>query len=325
VTSPASLKKMMNRNLVASFLVPFLLSWTQLQFAGAASANCDTDEGIIGEILTSIQGWQHEHAARQATTTSSSPKLPRPFVTLTFAQSLDGKIARWRAGGAEKESSSYASSQEEREEEEPLSTALYSSSSNYPISGPGSLHMTHALRSTHQGILIGGRTLEIDNPRLTNRLWGRDLQYQPTPIVLDTHLSHVQVLGAACRVETPIVCCSAEAASSLESLPRAVRILPCRCTPDGNLDIEDVLFQLFTKCGIRTLMVEGGAAVLSCFLAQTHLFDCLCVTVAPKLLGISGMGPSFDGIPLDLTKATSSRFVLLGDDAVLLSHCSNLL
>jgi riboflavin biosynthesis pyrimidine reductase len=172
----------------------------------------------------------------------------------------------------------------------------------------------------------------VDNPRLNNRLWDQKLspeiklsrqeiiiisEEQPRPIVLDTDLAHIRALGEDCRLKDPIVCCSVEAASSLESLPLTVQILPCKCTPNGKLDIEDVLHQLWSKCGIRSLMVEGGAAVLSCFLERDHRFDAICVTVAPKLLGASGIGPSFEGVPKEL--GADSRFFSLGNDAVLLA------
>lgn len=59
----------------------------------------------------------------------------RPLVTLTFAQSLDGKVAG--SGGRQ-----------------------------IAISGHESLVMTHVLRTLHQAILVGVGTLLNDNPQL---------------------------------------------------------------------------------------------------------------------------------------------------------------
>lgn len=63
------------------------------------------------------------------------PSFPeRPFITLTFAQSLDGKISK--------------------------------KGQQILISGKESLAMTHRLRSLHDGIMVGIGTALIDNPQL---------------------------------------------------------------------------------------------------------------------------------------------------------------
>jgi 2,5-diamino-6-(ribosylamino)-4(3H)-pyrimidinone 5'-phosphate reductase len=61
----------------------------------------------------------------------------RPFITLTFAQSLDGKIAK-------------------RDQQ-------------ILISGKESMAMTHRLRTLHDGILVGIGTALIDDPQLNGR------------------------------------------------------------------------------------------------------------------------------------------------------------
>ena len=64
---------------------------------------------------------------------------PRPFITLSFGMSLDGKIAT-RTGD-----------------------------SKY-ISSPATREFVHELRHLHQGILVGIRTVQLDHPLLTTRL-----------------------------------------------------------------------------------------------------------------------------------------------------------
>lgn len=80
---------------------------------------------------------------------------PRPFITLTYAQSLDSAIAT--APGAR--------------------TAL---------SGPATKSMTHFLRSRHDAILVGVGTAVADDPGLNCRL---EVEmgggHQPRPVVLD--------------------------------------------------------------------------------------------------------------------------------------------
>jgi GTP cyclohydrolase II len=78
----------------------------------------------------------------------------RPFVTLSYAQSLDGSIAD-RPG-------------------HPLA-----------LSGSQSMALTHGLRAAHEAILVGIGTVLADNPRLNVRLVaGSD----PQPIVVDSRL-----------------------------------------------------------------------------------------------------------------------------------------
>ena len=74
-------------------------------------------------------------------------------------------------------------------------------------------------------------------------------------------------------------------------------------------------------------MVEGGAGILTSFYSRPDLVDCLCVTIAPKLLlrkglpAIStadGQGEN-DGI-LDTTNFRSTEFVSIGCDSVFLAR-----
>lgn len=62
----------------------------------------------------------------------------RPFITLTFAQSLDGKIAK--------------------------------QGQQILISGKESMAMTHRLRILHDGILVGIGTALVDDPQLNGKV-----------------------------------------------------------------------------------------------------------------------------------------------------------
>ncbi|TFY76863.1 hypothetical protein EWM64_g7151 [Hericium alpestre] len=93
-----------------------------------------------------------------------SPDLERPFVTLTFAQSLDAKIAG--TGGRQ-----------------------------LILSGEESMRMTHWMRTMHDGILIGINTALGDNPQLNVRHLPFPTQnthfqhyHHPRPIILDSQL-----------------------------------------------------------------------------------------------------------------------------------------
>lgn len=209
----------------------------------------------IQDIIHDISCWKQEYA--------NGGDTERPFVTLTFAQSLDGKTALY------------------------LDDSCTQTSSNFPISGKESLLLTHALRSVHDAILVGGKTLSIDNPRLSNRLWGSvdDSIHQPRPVVLDTHLRHLESLGDSRRAQNLIVCCCKEAANrhSGDDVPN-VTLLPASLDDQGRIDLHSMLIDLRKWFGIQSVMVEGGSTVLSAFGARS-IVDCLCVTVSPKLLG----------------------------------------
>src|SRR5208337_2590726 len=83
---------------------------------------------------------------------------PLPVVTLSWAQSAAGAIAR--------------------EDGSPLH-----------ISGPESMTLTHCLRAAHDAILVGIRTVLSDDPLLSARLLpSPPSPPQPQPVILDSNL-----------------------------------------------------------------------------------------------------------------------------------------
>eukprot|EP00536_Pseudo-nitzschia_multiseries_P015648 jgi/Psemu1/218725/e_gw1.925.16.1 len=269
------------------------------------------------------------HAAANANVNASTiaPRPRRPFVTLAYAQSIDGKIALKLPLPDEHEYEHQATSE------------------NLAISGPESFRLTHALRSIHDAILVGGNTLAIDNPRLNNRLWetttttttttttdqhtNQHKYRSPRPVVLDTHLTHTLRLGSSMRATNPIVCCSREA------YDRAVAEgYGCDRTDRHRnrnrilvLDLSDVLSGLYQTFGIRSVMVEGGAdKYKAAHQPDHHLVDCLCVTISPQLFGARGLD-SISSSPAIVgpNNGRRGRFgplrcIALGDDCVLFSN-----
>lgn len=175
----------------------------------------------------------------------------RPLVTLSYAQSLDGSIAVRRG----------------------VQTL---------ISGPESLKLAHRLRARHDAILVGVGTVLSDDPQLTVRLVdGRN----PQPVIVDSRLRFpptAQMLRAERRpwiLTTPTADPARQAA--LEAAGAAVVRLPADSS--GLVSLADALAHLHGQA-IRRVMVEGGAQVISNFLAG-HLADRLVLTIAPLLLG----------------------------------------
>jgi 3,4-dihydroxy 2-butanone 4-phosphate synthase/GTP cyclohydrolase II len=185
----------------------------------------------------------------------------RPSVTLSYAQSLDGSI-----GTASRK---------------PL-----------PLSGPESLAATHHLRAAHDAVLVGIGTVVSDNPQLTVRYATGE---HPQPVVLDSHLripreaslwKHPKPLLIAC-----LATASRERRQELEAAGGRVIALPP--SPEGRVSLPALLDRL-TQLGIETLMVEGGAQVITSFVRE-KLADALAITVTPALVGglqaIEGLGP----------------------------------
>jgi GTP cyclohydrolase II len=175
----------------------------------------------------------------------------RPLVTLTYAQSLDGSIAA-RAG-------------------HPLA-----------ISCTESQTFTHSLRAAHDAILVGIGTVLADNPRLSVRLVSGK---NPQPVLLDSRLrfpSYANLLkdgNCPWVITTP----SAEMSRQRDLEHQGARVLRLPEGSGGGIDLSALMAKL-GEMGVTTLMVEGGAQVISSFIIS-HLVDQVIVTVAPVLVG----------------------------------------
>jgi len=198
-----------------------------------------------------------------AIATNHSKRTGRPFVTLSYAQSLDGCISA-RAGEA------------------------------LALSGRQSLTLTHQLRASHDAILVGIGTVLSDNPQLNVRhVRGKN----PRPIVVDSRLR----LPLDCKLlndhsRSPLVVTREEPnqkrRKALEALGAQVLGLPANSRAQVNL--ESMLNRL-AEMGVRSLMVEGGARIITNFLLE-RLADYIVLTVAPVLVGglraVSDLGQS---------------------------------
>jgi len=183
---------------------------------------------------------------------NTEPMPARPRVTLAYAQSLDGSIAAQPG--------------------HPLA-----------LSGAESLRLTHALRARHDAILVGIGTMLADDPQLTVRLVeGRN----PRPVIVDSQLrcpTGARLFLAAAG--QPII-----ATTTLAPESRAValqqagaRILRLPHTPDGRVSLPDLLTALRAE-GIASLMVEGGAGIITSFI-RLQLVDEIALTIAPLFVG----------------------------------------
>lgn len=211
----------------------------------------------------------------------------RPFVTVSYAQTLDGRLAT-RSG------------------------------SSQWISGEESLRLVHELRASHDAILVGVGTVLRDNPRLTVRFApGRD----PLRVIVDsqvrTPLTAAVLADGAAHGTLLATTHSApdERRRAVEALGATVLRLPVEAA--GHVDLAALLAALAER-GIGSVMVEGGARIITALL-RARLADRLVVTIAPKVLGTGIEAVGDLGID-DLARALSLRDVQVrayGPDLVL--------
>lgn len=179
----------------------------------------------------------------------------RPYVTVSYAQSLDGRIAtvngesRW-------------------------------------ISGPETLELAQELRRDNQAVAVGIGTALRDDPLLTCRLPGARA---PVRALFDSRL-RLPLDGrlAATAREAPVLvfhCAGdAEADARRSALARAgIETVHIPRREDGLLDPRAALEELARR-GVRRLLVEGGARLITAFLGG-RLVDRLVLVSAPIFIG----------------------------------------
>jgi len=152
------------------------------------------------------------------------------------------------------------------------------------ISSPESLRFTHALRAKHDAIMVGAGTACKDNPRLTVRLVpGKN----PLRVVVDSTLrtpltAAVLANGAATGTVLAVTKrAPAERCDEARSMGATVLRLPTDV--QGRVDLNALLSELHAL-GVGSVMVEGGATLITSFLCE-RLVDRLAVCIAPKILG----------------------------------------
>lgn len=179
-------------------------------------------------------------------------RVGRPLVTLSYAQSLDGSIAVCRGN--------------------PLA-----------LSGPESLLVTHKLRAAHDAILVGIGTVLADKPHLNVRLVEGE---NPQPVVMDSHLRFPLDANLLRNRQLPPWIVTTESADrERQAVLEAAGARVLRMPSDFNSRVNlKALLERLATLGINSLMVEGGARVITSFLAG-RLVDQLVLTITPVIVG----------------------------------------
>lgn len=170
-----------------------------------------------------------------------------PWVTAKCAMTLDGKIAT-RSGHSKW------------------------------VTGEAARLLTHRMRHAHDAILVGSRTVMLDNPSLTTRLpegGGRN----PVRIILDAenYLTGDRAVFGTDRQGPTWV-----ATSDATEYPFADDVLRLPPGP-GGVDMDALLQELSAR-GITSLLIEGGGATLAAAF-EAGIVDKVCFFCAPKITG----------------------------------------
>ena len=242
---------------------PCVLRLLEAGVARVVTALVDPDPRVCGQGLTALREAGLEvvlapselalECAFQNRFFLASVSNGRPFVTLKYAMSLDGKLAS-RSGDSKW------------------------------ITGDEARLRVHQERALHQAIMVGRGTVEIDDPHLNVR--GIVGARQPLRVVLDS-LGRLpdssRVLSSAGGAV--LFATTARSASSWRDRLRrkGAEVLVLEEDDEGRVSLPEVLDYLHRN-GIRSLLAEGGG--------QLHgsLIDLGLVTrvlgfIAPRILG----------------------------------------
>ncbi|CAN5361376.1 bifunctional diaminohydroxyphosphoribosylaminopyrimidine deaminase/5-amino-6-(5-phosphoribosylamino)uracil reductase RibD [soil metagenome] len=182
----------------------------------------------------------------------------RPFVQLKVALSIDGALSdHTRARGW--------------------------------LTGEAARREVHRLRAGSDGIAIGIGTARADDPELTVRDFDAP-RVSPARVVFDTSARlplTSRLVRTAGHQRTVVVCWAPDPAHAAALEHAGVSLVHAA-------SLGEALLALRAE-GIRSLLVEGGAALAASFL-QDALVDRLIIFRAPFILGKDALG-AFSGLP----------------------------
>ena len=177
-------------------------------------------------------------------------KTGLPYVILKWAQTIDGKIA------------------------------TINGESKW-ISSDRSLRFAHSLRAFCDAIIIGKRTLEMDDPELTVRLVKGhnpkrivlmgEIKIDKNYRILEVNPENTWIFGVDIDKETKNLL-----------IKKGVRFTIVK-GKDGRVDLLTLL-KILGDEGYTKVLVEGGGTVHGAFIRE-NLFDEINVVIAPKVMG----------------------------------------
>lgn len=193
----------------------------------------------------------------------------RPFVILKWAQSKDHFMDHTRSSLQEK------------------TPALISNRLTHTL--------VHKIRTQAQGILVGTRTALLDNPQLTARKW---YGQHPVRIVIDKE-NRIPPASALFDGTTATIVFTAVYRTDLSNEGIKQLLL------DFNGDTNRQILQSLYREGIYSLIVEGGAHLLSSFIGK-NMWDEAYVETSDKMLYEGTKAPEIQGEEINIKRYLNS-------------------
>jgi GTP cyclohydrolase II len=177
-------------------------------------------------------------------------RADRPFVVLKYAQTLDGRIAT-------------------------------STGDSKWISGEQERSISHGLRAHCDAVLVGAGTMMRDDPQLTVRLVPGA---SPIRVILDSTL-RLPLDAKALSDDAPTIVVTTERANEKARRALHQRGIGVRTVASSGARVHiPSALKALREMGITSLLVEGGAQVITSFFAERAV-DRVVVGIAPKVLG----------------------------------------
>ncbi len=219
---------------------------------------------LAGSGIEVAEGVLEDQARRLNETYLCWRATGRPFVTLKMALSLDGKMAT-------------------------------GSGDSRWISGESSRRRVHRMRAESDAVMVGAGTLLADDPRLTARCADQPDCRQPMRVIVDGRLRTPPESRVLAEPGGRVLIFTREDAAEdrvtrLQDAGAEVIRVPLA---GDRVDLEAVLADL-GKRDVTSLLVEGGAGLLSSFLSG-RLADRATVFVAPMFIGGTDSPAPFAG------------------------------
>lgn len=174
----------------------------------------------------------------------------RPFVTLKYAMSLDGKIA------------------------------THTGVSQW-ISNPLSRHIVHQIRNRVDAIITGSGTAVRDNPQLTVR--GITAAHTPWRILIDSHGITPLTARLFDTTDAPTLVFTSMAAPGSWRNALCQAGVGVHCSSNTPIALPDVLTHLYTL-GINHLLIEAGSGLAGVF-SDHDCIDEVHAFIAPGFIG----------------------------------------
>ncbi|SDC32773.1 diaminohydroxyphosphoribosylaminopyrimidine deaminase [Williamwhitmania taraxaci] len=185
----------------------------------------------------------------------------RPYIILKWAQSLDGYVDIERLPG---------------DDQKPIW-----------ITNELARAVVHRWRSEEQSIMVGTRTVELDNPRLSVRDWrGKS----PIRVVIDRTLRLPADANVYDEVSQTLIMMGNNSGSASRRQLFLNRPNIEMVTIDFSRDIEPQIMEVLYQRSVQSIIIEGGPQILESFISR-NLWDEARVFIGRKLFNSGVRAP----------------------------------